>query len=65
MNIKKKEITLKSSFEIILGRKREDYSDKVRRERWNYWKELASKKNLCFWKFGQTLKGVKGVSIWI
>ncbi|EJP13101.1 hypothetical protein [Leptospira interrogans] len=38
-----KEITLRSSFEFILGKKREDFSDEVKQERWNYWKSLALK----------------------
>ncbi|WP_235594105.1 hypothetical protein [Leptospira interrogans] len=38
-----KKITLRSSFQSILGKRREDYSDEVRQERWNYWKSLALK----------------------
>lgn len=41
------EITLKSSFEEILGKKRDEYPEEVRKQRWQKWKEAAlkSKKN--------------------
>ncbi|RHX89888.1 hypothetical protein [Leptospira stimsonii] len=54
------EITLKSSFESILGKKREDYSDKVRQERWNYWKILVSKKKRWLMEVWSNTKGCEG-----
>ncbi|WP_141638401.1 hypothetical protein [Leptospira weilii] len=35
---------MESSFEVILGKKSEDYSNEVRQERWTYWKQIAFEK---------------------
>jgi hypothetical protein len=39
-----KKVTLKSSFEEILGKTAEEYPEEVRKQRWEEWKACARKK---------------------